>query len=87
MRPAGATLVEQRLGLRGGPDGAGDATREVDRDDVVAGSQQRLVGGEEVADRRLRGGRQVGRSAQTRVEGVVVGDLALAPCLRAPSLT
>ena len=66
IRPASPALVEQRLGLRGRADGAGDAAGEVDRDDVVAGRQQRLVDGEEVADRRLRGRRQRRGSSRSR---------------------
>ena len=53
-----AALVEQRLGLRRGADRARDPAGQVDRDDVAAGREQRLVGGDEVADRRLRGRRQ-----------------------------
>ena len=52
--------------------GAGDAAGEVDRDDVVAGLEQRLVDREEVADRRLRGRRQRRCRAQALVERVEV---------------
>ena len=60
------------------PHGAGDAAREVDREDVVAGLEQRLVDREEVADRRLRRARQRRRRAHVVVERVVVGEIALA---------
>ena len=46
-------LAEQRVRLPRGLDGSGDPAGEVDRDDVVAGLEQRLPDGEEVADRRL----------------------------------
>ena len=59
--PSRAALVEQRLGLGGGADGAGDPAGEVDRDDVVAVREQRLVDGDEVADRGLRGASAAGR--------------------------
>ena len=49
----------------GGADGARHAAREVDRDDLVAGVEQRLVDLEEVADRRLRRGRQLGLGSET----------------------
>ena len=48
--PALDELVARLLG-RG--DGAGDAAAEVDRDDVTVLLEQRLVDGEEIADRRL----------------------------------
>jgi len=50
----------------------------VDGDDVAAGGQQRLVDGQEVADRRLRRGRQLARAAQALVEGVEGAHLRLA---------
>ena len=56
-----ARVAELLAGLLGRADGARHAAREVDRDDVVAGVEQRLIDREEVADRRLRGRRQVGR--------------------------
>ena len=44
----------------------------------LPGVEQRLVDGDEVADRGLRGGRAALRGAQPLVEGGVVGDLRLA---------
>ena len=64
--------------LLGGRERARDAGGEVDREDVRAVVEQRLVDGEEVADRRLRGARHLARGAQPRVEVVEVGDLGLA---------
>jgi hypothetical protein len=75
---AALVLGDQPLaGLAGGLEGAGDAGRDVDRDDLAPALEQRFVDGDEVADRGLRGGRAVGRGAQPLVEGGEVGDLAL----------
>ena len=54
----------------------------MDRDDVAAGFGQRLVDGEEVPDRGLRGGGQVVGLAQPGVELVEV-VLPLRPVLAA----
>ena len=59
-------VAELLAGLLGRADGARHPAGEVDRDDVVAGVEQRLVDREEVADRRLRGGRQVGVRSRSR---------------------
>ena len=76
---AALAFVDQPLArLVGGLEGAGDAGRDVDRDDLLAGVEQRLVDGDEVADRGLRGGRAALGGAQALVEGGVVGDLGLA---------
>ena len=64
--------------LAGGLAGARDAAGEVDRDDVLAGLDQRLPHGEEVADRGLGGGGQLGVAAQPLVEGVEAVHLELA---------
>ena len=56
----------------------GDLAAEVDRDDVVAGLDERLVDLEEVADRRLRGRRQVAAGAQALVERVEAAHVRLA---------
>ena len=75
---AALAFVDQPLaGLAGGLEGAGDAGGDVDRDDLAAGVEQRLVDGEEVADRGLRGGRAALGGAQPLVEVGVVGDLGL----------
>ena len=58
-------------------EGAGDAGRDVDRDDLATGVEQRLVDGDEVADRGLRGGRAALGGAQPLVEVGEVGDLGL----------
>ena len=75
---AQAALGELLARLQRGVVRARHRAREVDRDDVAAGVEQRLVGGEEVADRRLRRRRHVGRGPQALVERVEVRDLALA---------
>ena len=76
---AALVFLDQPLArLVGGLEGAGDAGRDVDRDDFPAGVEQRLVDLEEVADRGLRGGRPALRGAQPLVEGVEVGDVRLA---------
>jgi len=49
--------------LLGGVHGAGHPAGEMDRDDVVAGREDRLVYLEEVADRRLRRRGEVRRRA------------------------
>ena len=54
-----AALHERVARLLGRAHRARDPAGEVDRDDVVAALEQRLVDGEEVADRRLRRARQV----------------------------
>ena len=79
MQPLAAlVLVDQPLArLAGGLEGAGDAGRDVDRDDFAAFGKQRFVDLEEVADRRLRGSRPAIRGAQPLIEGVEVGDLRL----------
>ena len=71
--------------LAGGLEGAGDPARQVDRDDVLPGLEQRLPDGEEVADRGLGGGRQFGVGAQALVEGVEAVHLELAHGLAAPA--
>ena len=53
-------------------------------DDVAAGLGQRLVAGEEVADRGLRGRGQVGGLAQPGVELVEV-VLVLGPVIAVPA--
>ncbi len=58
--------------------GARDVARQMDRDDVAPRLQERLVDGEEVADRRLRGGRQLIEIPQTLVVGVEVRHVGLA---------
>ena len=66
--------------LHGGLVGARDAGRDVDRDDLASLGQQRLIDGEEVADRRLRGGHRLLRGPQALVEAIEVVeqvDLAL----------
>ena len=73
-----AALDQRVARLPGRLHGARDAAREVDREHVVARLQQRLVDGQEVADRGLRRARQVGRRAHVVVERVVVGQVALA---------
>ena len=73
LDPAAVALVLDHPGrLAGALVGAGEAGGDVDRDDVAAGFGQRLVDGEEVADRGLRGRGQVGGLAQARVEVVEV---------------
>src|SRR5215217_6878857 len=73
-----AALHERVAGLLGGSHSARDATRDVHGDDVPAVLEQRLVDLEEVTDRGLRRARQLRGGAQAVVEGVVVGDVALA---------
>ena len=65
------------LGLPGALDRAGDAARDVDRDDVEALVDERLVDLQEVADRRLGGGRQPVGGAQAVVEIVEVRHVGL----------
>ena len=69
-----AALGEQLAGLARCLERARDAAGEMDRDDVVAAVDQRLPDGQEVADRRLGGGRQLGVGApgarRSRVEPV-----------------
>jgi hypothetical protein len=77
--PALGQLVARLLGRA---DGAGDAAGDVDRDDVVAALDQRLVDGEEVPDRGLRRRRELARRAQVRVEAVEVRQVGLAVVLR-----
>ena len=80
---AALVFVDEPLaGLAGGLEGAGDAGRDMDRDDLAAGVEQRLVDGDEVADRGLRGGRAALGGAQALVEGGEVGDLGLASAAR-----
>src|SRR5207245_1732534 len=59
---------------------ARDTGREVDRDDLAPVGEQRLVDSQEVADRGLGGGRQLGRRAEVLVVVVEVGHLRLAVC-------
>ncbi len=75
--PALALVDEALAGLVGGLAGAGDAGRDVDRDDLAPGLEQRLVDGDEVADRGLRGGRAALGGAQPLEEPAVVADLGL----------
>ena len=82
---AEAALDEQPVRLARRLAGARDAAREVDRDDVLAGLDQRLPDGQEVADRGLRGGRQFGVRAQALVEGVEAVHLELSLGLTAAS--
>jgi len=56
----------------------------VDRDDLVAALEQRLIDGEKVSDRRLRGGWQLTRAAELFVVRVVIGDLDLGRRLAVP---
>src|ERR1700735_2459820 len=67
------------MGLARGFASARDASRQVDRDDVLAFVEQRLPYGQEVADRRLRCRGQVRVGAQAFVERVkrLQVDLAL----------
>src|SRR3954452_6775821 len=64
--------------LARGLDGARDAGGDVDRDDIAAGGEKRLVDRGEVADRRLRGRRDARSGAQVVVEARVVVDVELA---------
>ncbi len=82
---AQATLCEQPVRLVGGLAGARDAAGEVDRDDILAGLDQGLPGGEEVADRGLGGGRQFGVAAQALVEAVEALHFELALGLALPA--
>ena len=63
----------------------GDAARDVHRDDLEALVDERLVGLQEVADRRLRGRRQAVGAAQAAVEVVEVRHVRLALARRRPS--
>ena len=75
---AALALPLERLG--GAPRGlgrAGQAAGDVDRHDLAAVGQQRLVDGGEVAHRGLRGGRQALGRPQLLEERVVVGDVRL----------
>ena len=81
---APALLLEGLLGLDGRLEGARDARRDVDRDDVAAGVQQRLPDLDEVADRGLRGGGQLGGGAQVLVVVVEAVELRLALLAAAP---
>src|SRR5262249_62274701 len=79
---AAPAVVDQPLArLAGGVAGPGDPGRDVDRDDLVARLEQRPVDLDEVADRRLRGGRALARVPEPLEELPVGGarDLALAP--------
>ena len=76
---AALVLVDQPLArLVRGLEGAGDPGGDVDRDDFLAGVEQRLVDGEEVADRGLRGGGAAFGGAQPLVEAGEIGDIELA---------
>ena len=83
VHPLGA-LAELFASLLGRSHRARHPAREMDRDDVIAGVEERLVDRQEVADRGLRGGRQLRGRAEPPVVGVVVGDLALALGLARP---
>ena len=65
---------------------AREAARDVDRHDVVARGEERLVDGDEVADGRLGGGGQLLGAAQLLEERRVVGDVGL-PTVRSPPNT
>ena len=75
---AARQLAEMVARLLGRAHGARHPAGEMDRDDLVAGVDERLVDGEEVADRGLGGGGEALEVAQTLVIGVVVGDVELA---------
>ena len=66
-------------GLPGRLERARDSRGNMDRGDFATGVEQRLVDLDEIADRRLRGGRGSLRGAQLLVEGGVVADLGLRP--------
>ena len=71
---AALALVQQALArLLRRLAGSRDPGREVDRDDLAALGQQRLVDGDEVADRRLRGRDALVARAQALVEARVFG--------------
>ena len=82
---AEAALGEQPMCLAGSLAGTGYASGEVDRDDVLAVLEQWLPDGEEVADRGLRGGGQLGIAAQPLVEALEAVHLQLALGLSPPS--
>src|SRR5439155_108053 len=73
-----AALGQQRVRLARGLVRSRDAAREVDRHDVAAGLDQGLPHRQEIADRGLRGGRQLGVAAQALVEAVEAVHLELA---------
>ena len=75
---AQAALGQQRVRLARSLVGSRDAAREVDRHDVAAGLDQGLPHRQEIADRGLRGGRQLGVAAQALVEAVEAVHLELA---------
>ncbi len=70
--------------LLGRPDRPRHAARQMDRNDVFAAIEDRLVDREEVADRGLRGRGQLLGRAEPPVVRVVVGDLGLALGLALP---
>jgi hypothetical protein len=72
-----AVALEHLRGLAGRLGGAGQPAGDVDRDHLAPAREQRLVGGGEVADRRLRGGGQRLGLAQLLEERRVVGDVGL----------
>ena len=73
---AALALVDQPLaGLARGLEGPRDARGDVDRGDFPAGVEQRLVDGDEVPDRGLRGRRAPSEARKLLEEAVVVGDL------------
>ena len=65
--------------------GSRQAAGEVDGDDVASSADQRLKAGEKVPDRRLRGRRQLRRSAQACVKGIEVVVLVLGPKVTVPA--
>ena len=83
--PPFPSLVRMLDRLTRGLEGAGDPGRDVHRDDLASGGEQRLVDGEEVADGGLRGGDGLAARPQAGVEVVVVGDLRLALLLAVDS--
>ena len=67
-----ARLGEHPRRFAGARAGAREPAGDVDRDHVATGADERLIDLEEVAHRRLRGGGQLRRVVQARVEGVEV---------------
>ena len=61
-------------------EGARDAGRDVNRDDLTTFGEQQLVDGDEVPNRGLGGGRAYIGGAETLVECGVVGDVRLPFC-------
>ena len=73
-----AVALKRLPGLPCGFRGPREAARDVDRDDVPTLGQQRLVDGQEVAHRRLRGRGHLVRRPQPVEERRVVADVRLA---------